>query len=135
MPDRYNDGMESTVAPSNRPMQLSVRTLMVGVTLLSVMLGVYRIAGWQAFVHYAFLVFAVGPWFAYLASECLPLSSRRLRTAAANLILVAVFFGTIRMSMEIVSGSVVMVIGLAAILLWTPQYLWFIVWNDGDRIA
>lgn len=118
---------------TNRPrLQLSIWQLLVGITLVGVVLGVYRIAGVQAFIHYAFLVFAVGPWFAHLASECLPVRSRTLRMAIANLILVGLFIGALKLAEGIVSGPVALIVSLAAVMLWTPQYLLFLVWRDVD---
>lgn len=119
--------------PSNRPrVQVSIWQLLVAVTLVGVGLGVYRIAGIQAFVHYAFLLFAVGPWFAHLVSECLPIRSRQLRVAIANLILVILFIGTLKLAERIVSGPAALIVGLAALILWTPQYLLFLVWRDAE---
>ena len=116
-------------------MRVSIWQLMVGVTLVGVVLGIYRIAGLQAFVHYAFLLFAVGPWFAHLLSECLPIRSRQLRVAIANLILVIVFVGALKLAENVVSGPVVLIVGLAAIMLWTPQYLLFLVWREAEPPA
>lgn len=118
---------------SNRPrVQLSIWQLLVGITLVGITLGVYRIAGTQAFIHYGFLVFAVGPWFAHLVSECLPIRSRQLRVAIANLILVGLFVGTLKLAERIVSGPVALIVGLAAVMLWTPQYLLFLVWREPE---
>jgi hypothetical protein len=114
------------------PFQLSLSQLLVGVTLVGVVLGVYRIGGVQAFVHYGFLVFAVGPWFAHLASECLPVRSRGVRILIANLILALLFFGTIRLADGMVSGPSLLMVGLVALMLWTPQYLLFLVWRHPE---
>jgi hypothetical protein len=111
-------------------MRVSILQLMIVVTLVGVILGVYRVAGLQAFIHYAFLLFAVGPWFAHLASECLPIRSRPARVAIANVILVVLFIVGLKLAERIVSGPAVLIVGLAAIMLWTPQYLLFLVWRE-----
>ena len=54
--------------------------------MVAIALAFYRLVGFMAVVHYCFLIFAVGPWFAYLASECLPLRAPQLRTAMANML-------------------------------------------------
>ena len=64
--------------------------------MVAIGLGFYRLVGFMAVVHYCFLIFAVGPWFAYLASECLPLGAPQLRTAAANMILLGLFVATLK---------------------------------------
>jgi len=111
-------------------MRVSIWQLMVGITLVGVVLGIYRIAGLQAFIHYAFLLFAVGPWFAHLASECLPIRSRAARVAIADLLLIVLFVVGLKLAERIVSGPAVLIVGLAAIMLWTPQYLLFLVWRE-----
>jgi hypothetical protein len=122
--------MSPALPPSRPRVQISIWQMLVVVTLVGVALGVYRIAGLEAFVHYGFLIFAVGPWFAHLASECLPIRSRQLRVAIANLILVVLFVATLKMAERIVSGPAPLIVGIAALVLWTPQYLLFLVWRE-----
>src|SRR5262245_49184298 len=100
--------------------------------MVAIALAFYRLAGYQAVVHYCFLVFAVGPWFAYLASECLPVRAPQLRTAAANMMLLALFIFTLRLAEATLPGPVVLLVALAALLLWTPQYMIFFVWRMGE---
>src|SRR4030095_3269462 len=80
---------------SNRPLRplvpVSLPGLLVVTAMIAMGLGFYRLAGPKALVHYAFLIFAVGPWFAWLVSECLPIHTSQLRTAAANMILLLLF--------------------------------------------
>jgi hypothetical protein len=124
----------SRIGPTTRtPFQISVWQLLVGITLVGVVLGIYRIAGLRAFAHYGFLVFAVGPWFAYLVSECLPFRSRQLRKTFAHAILVAIFVATLKLAEQIVSGPTVLIVGLVALMLWTPQYLLFLVWRESEQ--
>ena len=51
-------------------------------------------------------VFAVGPWFAYLFSEYLPVRATQLRTAAANLMLLILFIATLKLAEYVLSGPV-----------------------------
>lgn len=122
-----------TDPPSSRPLwQFSLASLLVVTAMVAIGLGFYRLLGGMALVHYCFLIFAVGPWFARLASECLPLRAAQLRTAAANMILLALFIATLELAQATLSGPVVVLVVLAALLLWTPQYLIFFVWRMGD---
>lgn len=91
-----------------------------------------RDVGSVALVHYCFLVFAVGPWFAYLVSECLPIRTSQLRTAAANMILLVLFVVTLKMAEATLPGPVALVAAVAALVLWTPQYMIFFVWRMGE---
>ena len=79
------------------------------------------------------MIFAVGPWFAWLASECLPVRSRQVRVAAANFLLLFLFIGVLKLAEATLQGPVVILVGLAALLLWTPQYMIFFVWRLGER--
>ncbi len=103
---------------------------MVFVTLLGIVLGVYKLTGVTAFIHYVYLLFAVGPWFAYLVSECLPIRAQAMRTAIANFLLLFLFVVTLKLAEHTFKAPAALVVGLAALLLWTPQYLVFIVWGD-----
>lgn len=104
--------------------------------MVAITLAFYRLVGYKAAVHYCLLVFAVGPWFAYLFSECLPIRATQLRTAAANLMLLALFIVTLKLveyvPEYVLNGPVVILVALAALLLWTPQYMFFFVWRADE---
>ncbi len=117
-----------------RPLlQFSLQGLLVVMAMIAIGLGFYRLVGVRALVHYCFLLFAVGPWFAWLVSECLPVRTEQLRTATANLVLVLLFIGVLVLAQATLSGPVVVLVGLAALLLWTPQYMLFFVWKVGEK--
>src|SRR4051812_25715798 len=112
-----------------RPLlQFSLGSLLMVTAMVAIALGFYRLIGFIAVVHYCLLVFAVGPWFAFLVSECLPLRAPQLRTAAANILLLVLFVATLKLAEAALRGPVVIVVALAALLLWTPQYMIFFVW-------
>jgi hypothetical protein len=113
-------------------LQFSVQSLMVLTAMVAIALAFYRLVGYMAVVHYCLLIFAVGPWFAHLLSECLPLDAPQLRTAAANMILLALFIVTLKLAEQTIRGPVIMLVLLAAVLLWTPQYMIFFVWRMAD---
>lgn len=120
--------------PAARPLwQFSLQSLLLLTAMVAIALGIYRLIGPMAAVHYCFLIFAVGPWFAYLAAECLPFHSPQLRTAAANMLLLVLFIATLKLA-EVTEhdGPVAIVVALAALLLWTPQYMIFFVWRMGE---
>ena len=102
---------------------------MVVMALVAVVLGVYRGLGWKCLAYYYLLLFAVGPWFAFLLSECLPIRQVSLRIAAGNMLLLFLFIGALKVSELLLDGQVVLLVGLAALLLWTPQYMIFFVWR------
>ena len=110
-------------------LQFSLQTLMIVMAMVAVVLGVYRGLGWRCLAYYYLLVFAVGPWFAYLVSECLPIRPVYLRLAAGHLLLLLLFIGALKICELLIDGQVVLLIGLAALLLWTPQYMVFFVWR------
>src|SRR5262245_59373674 len=121
-------------ASTTRPLlQFSLSGLLLVTAIVAIALAFYRLVGPMAVVHYCLLIFAVGPWFAYLASECLPVRTVQLRTAAANLLLLALFIVTLRVAQATLPGPVVILVALAALLLWTPQYMIFFVWRIGDH--
>lgn len=121
-------------ATGRRPLlQFSLQGLLVVMAMIAIGLGFYRLVGVRALVHYCFLLFAVGPWFAWLLSECLPVRSVQLRAAAANFVLVVLFVGVLTLAQATLEGPVVILVGLAALLLWTPQYFLFFVWKVGDK--
>ena len=114
----------------NRPLlQFSLQSLLIVTAMVAIALAFFRLAGWKAGVYYCLLVFSVGPWFAYLASECLPIRTRQMRTAAGHMLLLALFIGTLKLAEWTLPGPVVMLVALAAVLLWTPQYMIFFVWR------
>ena len=125
------------VSSSHRPtrplLQYSLQGLLVVTAMIAMGLGFYRLAGPKALVHYAFLIFAVGPWFAWLVSECLPIHTPQLRTAAANMILLLLFIIVLKLAEANLEGPVALMVGLGALFLWTPQYMLFFVWRVGDR--
>jgi hypothetical protein len=122
-----------TASPARPVLQFSLQGLLVLTAMIGIALGFYKLVGPKALVHYSFLVFAVGPWFAWLVSECLPIQTMQLRTAAANMILLALFIAVLKLAEATLEGPVVLFVGLAALLLWTPQYMLFFVWRVGDR--
>ena len=118
---------------TSRPLvQFSLQSLLVITAMVAIMLSFYRLVGYKAAVHYCLLIFAVGPWFAYLLAECLPIRTAQLRTAAANLMLLILFIATLKLAETVLSGPVVILVALAALLLWTPQYMIFFVWRTDE---
>ncbi len=115
--------------PPRVGLQFSLQTLMVVMAMIAVALGVYRGLGWRYLAYYYLLLFAVGPWFAFLMSECLPIRYVPLRVAAGNILLLFLFIGALKISELLIDGQVVLLVGLAALLLWTPQYMIFFVWR------
>lgn len=119
---------------AERPLiQFSLSSLLLVTAMVAIALAIYRLVGHMALVHYCLLVFAVGPWFAYLAAECLPLQAAQLRTAFGNLLLLVLFIATLKLAESTLPGPVVVLVALAALLLWTPQYMIFFVWRMGDH--
>jgi hypothetical protein len=126
--------MPSSPARPSRPLlQFSLQGMLVVTAMIAIGLGFYKLVGPRALVHYAFLIFAVGPWFAWLVSECLPIHTPQLRTAAANMVLLLLFIIVLKLAEATLDGPVVIGVGLAALFLWTPQYMLFFVWRVGDR--
>src|SRR5947207_15891441 len=124
-------------SPSRPFLQFSLQGLLILTALVAVVLGVYFghlsiQVTIQVLAHYCFLVFAVGPWFAYLAAECLPIAAQQLRTAVANMILLALFVVTLKLAEATLPGPIVLVVAVAAVILWTPQYMMFFVWRMGE---
>lgn len=120
--------------PAPRPLiQFSLQTLLVLTAMVSIGLGFYRLVGPRALVHYCFLLFAVGPWFVHLISDCLPIRVPSLRTGIANLLLLVLFIAVMKLAEATLDGPVVILVALAAVLLWTPQYMIFFVWRSDDR--
>jgi len=119
--------------PATRPLwQFSLQSLLVVTAMVAIALAFYRLVGLMAVVHYCFLIFAVGPWFAYLLAECLPLAAPQLRTATANMLLLVLFIATLKLAELTLEGPVAILVALAALLLWTPQYMIFFVWRMGE---
>ena len=112
--------------------QFSLFSLLLVMAMIAIALSAYRLWGSIAAVHYCLLLFAVGPWFAYLASECLPIRAPQLRAAAANMLLLALFIVTVRVAEATLRGPVALLVGLGALVLWIPQYMIFFVWRMGD---
>jgi hypothetical protein len=123
----------SSNAHSRPLIQFSLQGLLVVTALVAVALALYtgRLS-LQVVAHYSFLLFAVGPWFAHLASECLPIHTQQLRTAAGNMILLGLFVVTLKLAEATLPGPIVLVVAVAAVILWTPQYMMFFVWRMGE---
>jgi hypothetical protein len=127
----YNAKM--AVQSSSQPrLQFSLQGLLLATAMVAIALGFYRLVGGKALADYCFLLFAVGPWFAHLAAECLPVRAPQLRTAAANMILLALFVATLKVAEMRLGGPVAVVVAIAALVLWTPQYVIFFVWRMAD---
>jgi hypothetical protein len=118
--------------PRRPLLQFSLQSLLVLTAMVGIALGFYRLIGFHALVHYCFLVFAVGPWFAYLLAECLPLRAAQLRTAVANMVLLGLFVATLKLAEATQPGPIVIVVAMAALVLWTPQYMIFFVWRMAE---
>src|SRR6476620_12454951 len=118
----------------SRPaLQFSLQSLLAVTALVAVVAAIYSgHLSIQVVAHYCFLLFAVGPWFAYLVSECLPIAAQQLSTAAANMILLALFVVTLKLAEATLPGPIVLVVAIAAVILWTPQYMMFFVWRLGE---
>ena len=113
--------------------QFSLQSLLVVTAMVAIGLAFYRLVGTRALVHYSFLLFAVGPWFAYLVGECVPLRTVQMRTAVSNFVLLFLFIGVLKLAEATIDGPVIMVVALAALVLWTPQYMIFFVWRGLER--
>ena len=103
---------------------------MVITILLSLGLAIYRQAGVRALATYGLLLFAVGPWFAYLAGECLPIRSAIARRTIAYGLLLLVFAVGLWSShvwREVIASWLAAWLLPAALVLWVPQYLAFFV--------
>ncbi len=103
---------------------------MVVTILLSLGLGIYRQNGVRALATYCLLLFAVGPWFAHLASECLPIRSLALRKTVAHGLLLVLFGLGLWSSHNwrpVLDSWLAAWLLPAALVLWVPQYLAFFV--------
>jgi hypothetical protein len=123
----------SSHSPTRPVLQFSLQGLLFITALIAVGLAIYfgRLSV-QVLAHYCFLVFAVGPWFAHLAAECLPIAAQQLRTAVANMILLGLFVVTLKLAEATLPGPIVLVVAVAAVVLWTPQYMMFFVWRMAE---
>lgn len=120
-------------APSSQPrplLQFSLQGLMIVMAMVAVVLAVVRQAGWMPLVYYYFLLFAVGPWFAYLFAECLPIRTRAVRLFFGNLLLLAQFLGAIKLAEVFFDATAILLVGIAGMVLWTPQYMVFFIWRQ-----
>ncbi|WP_425615827.1 hypothetical protein NA78x_005758 [Anatilimnocola sp. NA78] len=128
--------MSSSQPQPPRPLlQFSLQSLMVVTILLSLGLGVYRHAGIRALATYGLLLFAVGPWFAHLTSECLPVRSLPLRRTIAHALMLGLFalgLWSANQWRESFEGPVAAWILPVALILWVPQYLAFFVVRASD---
>jgi hypothetical protein len=127
--------MDSTT-DSRRPlMQFSLQSLMVLTILFCLGLGIYRQAGVRALATYGLLLFAVGPWFAYLASECLPVRSVIARRTFAYGLLLGVFalgLWSSHVWRSVLDNYLAAWLLPIALVLWVPQYLAFFVLKRDD---
>jgi hypothetical protein len=49
------------------------------------------------------------------------------------MVLMLLFIGVLVLAHMTLEGPVVVLVGLAALLLWTPQYMLFFVWRVGEK--
>ncbi len=120
--------MDSTTDNRRPLLQFSLQSVMVLTILISLGLGIYRQAGVRALATYGLLLFAVGPWFAFLASECLPVRSLiARRTFAYGLLLVvfAVGLWSSHIWRSVLDNYLAAWLLPVALVLWVPQYLAF----------
>ena len=122
-----------TTTAHRRPLlQFSLQSLMVVIILLSLGLGIYRHSGVRALATYGLLLMSVGPWFAFLASECLPTPSLAIRrTVAHGLLLVLFCIGlwSSHVWRPTIESRLAVWLMPAALSLWIPQYLAFFVFH------
>ena len=85
--------MPRTPSPTRPTLQFSLLTLLIVTAVTACLLGLFRLLGTTPFVYFYLLLFAVGPWFAHLLSECFPIRSEQIRTAIANFSLLFLFIG------------------------------------------
>jgi glycerol-3-phosphate acyltransferase PlsY len=122
----------SSTATQRRPVwQFSLQSLMVLLILLSLSLGIYRHNGIKALATYGLLLMAVGPWFAFLAGECLAASVALRRTVSHGLLLVifAVGLWSSHVWRPEIDSRLAIWLMPAALSLWVPQYLAFFVFH------
>ncbi len=126
----------SSVSNSRPLWQFSLQSLMVVTILFGLGLGIYRQYGARAVATYGLLLFAVGPWFAFLVSECLPIRSLATRRTIAHGLLL-VLFGLGLWSSQVWRGVldnwIAALILPSALVLWVPQYLAFFVVRMEDE--
>jgi hypothetical protein len=48
------------------------------------------------------------------------------------MILLALFVVTVKLAEATLPGPIVLVVAVAAVILWTPQYMMFFVWRMGE---
>ena len=112
-------------SPVRPQLQFSVQSLMVLTGLLACGLAAWRLSGYRLFVQYFLLLYATGPWFAYLVGECLPTPFRVVRIAMANAILLTMFVISLRLWESWFGWQAVVYVTVITALVWTPQYLAF----------
>jgi len=121
----------SNSATRSRPLlQFSLQGMLVVTAIIAVVLAVYRQSGWRPLAYYYFLLFMVVPWFAYLFSECLPIRAAPLRLLLGNLLLVGLFLGAVQLAEVFFGAAAILLVGLAGLVLWAPQYMVFFVWRQ-----
>lgn len=82
--------------------------------------------------HYFLLLFGVGPWFARLVGECFPFTRATLRLMISNLLLLLLFVGGLRVSEFWFGSKSTLYMCVATLVLWTPQYMIFFLWNEEE---
>jgi len=122
--------MTNPAAPARPLLQFSLQGLMVVMAAIAIVLAVYRQSGWRPLVYYYFLLYLVGPWFAYLFCECLPIRARGLRLLLGNLLLMGLFLGAVQLAEIFFEAAAILLVGVGALVLWAPQYLVFFVWRQ-----
>lgn len=116
----------ATAQPLPRPVwQYSLQTLLVLTSLVACGLAAWRATGWRTITMYVFLLFAVGPWFAWLVGESLWIPDRRMRSGVANLVLTGLLAVTLCLAEITFSGHSILLVFAIAAVLWPPQYLAF----------
>ena len=125
-----------STATHRRPLlQFSLQSLMVLLILLSLSLGIYRHNGVKALATYGLLLMSVGPWFAFLAGECLPTPSVALRRTVSHgllLIIFAIGLWSSHIWRPEIDSRWAMWLMPAALSLWIPQYLAFFVFHRDE---
>jgi len=99
--------------------------MLIVVALLCCGLAAWRFAGTRLLGQYLALVYAVGPWFAYLVAESLPVQQRVLRITLANSLLITMFVAGLKLVESWFGWPAVFYLTAITGLLWTPQYVAF----------
>lgn len=110
----------------SRPwLQFSFHSMFVLMGLFCCGLAAWRISGMKLLGQYLVLVYSVGPWFAYLFAESLPIQHRFLRLTLANSLLATMFLAGLKLVESLYAWPYVFYLTALTVLLWTPQYVAF----------